>query len=959
MEFRVLGPLEVREADTPLPLGGPKQRAVLARLLLDAGHPVSTDALAESVWGEHPPEHARATLQVYVANLRRVLDHDHLGDADHRRLQRRSAGYVLNLLPGDDLDVRRFRRLGRKARLLRAGDPASAASLLRSALQVWHGSPFPDLTYGASPLPELDALEEERLAALEDRIEADLDSGEGADLVAELEQLISAHPLRERLHAHRILALYRAGRQADALDAYRQAREMLLEELGIDPGPDLQRLERAILEQDPALLSIVPTVRTLPTLPETPTRLIGRQAELDDVASLLKASEVRLVTVIGPGGTGKTRLSLEVARTLKPEFPDGVFFVALGSVRDPSLVLSTIAATLSVKEVAGRPLAELLRDRLDGQRTLLVVDNLEHLLPAANQLSDLLAHTREVKVLATSRAVLRISAEYEFPLSPLPLPPLSPVPSLAELSCNEAVALFTERARSVLPHFALDEENATAIVAICRHLAGLPLAIELAAARIRVLAPQAILERLDARLPVLRGGARDLPERQQTLRNTIAWSYELLNEGERALFARLGGFAGGCRLEAAEVVCGDLEAVDNVLEQLDGLVGQSLLQFLDARGGGSRFTMLETIHAYARELLESCDDAATLRGKHALYYLALAESATPHLVGAEQVKWIALLRSEHDNLRAALDWATGVGDDKSTALRIASALWPFWELAGLLYEGQHWLQTVLTHADTAPSQALMRACSGAGTLAWASGDDDEAVKWHRRALDLARRLHDRPEEAFALNNLAVWHFDRQEYAEAEALYARAAQLAWSAGARRTYGMAVHNTGEIHFHRGELDRAARCYEEALAIFRDVGDQWLLSVSLHGLAMTGIREGADERATQALHESLHLAAQLGENYWVAENLEALAAVAERADRLDEAARLLSASDKLRSRIGAPVQPADQADVDALRCEVRSRMTEEAFEAAWKTGQSLPLADVIEDALGDKEQAGPRWA
>lgn len=955
MEFRVLGPLEVLEAGTPLPLGGPKQRAVLARLLLDAGLPVSTDALAESVWGEDPPEHARATLQVYVANLRRVLDREHPSDDDHRRLQRRSAGYVLNLLPGDDLDLRRFRRLSRKAHLLRASDPATAAALLRSALQAWNGSPFPDLTSGAIPPPQVDGLEEERLAALEDRIGADLDSGEGTDLVAELEQLVSAHPLRERLHAHRILALYRAGRQADALEAYRRARELLLGELGIDPGLELRRLERAVLEQDPALMSVVPTARALSTLPETPNRLIGRQSELDGVASLLKASDVRLVTVIGPGGTGKTRLSVEVARSLTPEFPDGVFFVALGSVRDQSLVLSTIAATLSVKEVAARPLAALVCDRLDGQRALLVVDNLEHLPAAANQLSELLAHTRGPKMLATSRAALRISAEHEYPLRPLRLPPLSPVPAVADLRCNEAVALFSERARSVLPRFLLDDENTRAIAEICRHLDGLPLAIELAAARIRVLAPRAILERLDARLRLLTGGARDLPERQQTLRNTIAWSYELLNADERTLFTRMGVFAGGCQLDAAETLCGDSGADGHVLEQLDGLVGQSLLQFHDAASGGPRFRMLETIHAYARELLASSGEGNALRAAHAHYYLALAESAAPHLLAAGQAKWMSLLSGEQDNLRAALGWATGSDGENRVALRLAASLWHFWELSGMLVEGRRWLSAVLERADDTPSHPLMRACSGAGTLAWESGDDEVAVGWHKRALDLARRLHDRREEAFALNNLAGAHYDRAEYPEAELLYAQAAELARRAGDHRTYGMAVHNTGEIHFHRGELDRAARCYEEALAIFRDLGDQWLLAVALHGLAMTGIREGAGERATQALHESLQLAAQFGENYWVAENLEAIAALTHRADRLDEAARLLSAADSLRIRIGAPVQPADQDAVHGLRLEVRNGMSEEAFRAAWEAGHNMTVAAVVEEVLGRERVPG----
>lgn len=952
MEFRVLGALEVLHAGRALPLGGRKQRAVLARLLLDAGQAVSTDALISAVWGENPPAHARGTLQVYVANLRRVLDINDGVDGDHRRLQRRPSGYLLNLLPGDELDMHRFRRLSRKGRLLMGHDPPSAASLLRSSLETWTGTPFPDLTDGADPPPEVAGLEEERLVALEDRIEADINSGAGSEAVAELERLVAEHPLRERFHAHRIVALYRAGRQADALEAYRRARTVLREELGIDPGPALQRLERAVLEQDPMLLSVVPAVRSLPTLPETPNPIIGRQAELGDIVSLLKDESVRLVTLIGPGGTGKTRLALEVAKALQPDFAAGVFFVALGAVREPALVLSTIATTLNVKEVAGRPLSELIHDRLDRQHALVVIDNLEHLLPAAQLLSDLLAHTRDVKLLATSRAALRISAEHEYPLGPLPLPPVGRATSVQELGCNEAVALFRERARAVLPHFDLDGENAPAIAATCRHLDGLPLAIELAAARIRVLPPEAILGRLDARLRLLTGGARDVPRRQQTLRNTIEWSYELLNDDERALFARLGVFAGGCQLDAVEALCADAGAEDQVLEWLDSLVSQSLVQFRQAPGEVPRFTMLETIHAFARELLQSSGQAAGLRSAHARHYLCLAESAAPHLVGGEQLQWVSRLSGEQDNLRAALDWAVGTDGDGSVALRLAGALWPFWEMAGLLQEGQRWLGMALAHADGAPSPALMRACSGAGTLAWDSGDDVAAADWHERALSLARRLRDRHEEAFALNNLGAVHADRDEYPQAESLYAQAADLALRVGARRTYGMTLHNTAEIYFHRGELDRAAHTYEEALAVFREIGDEWLINASLRGLAMTGLRLGDQERATLALHQSLRLAAQLGENNWVAENFEGLAAVAQHAGCPQQAARLLAAAEALRSRIGVPIQLPDRPDVDALTLEVRRELTDEALHVAWEAGRSVAIAAMVGEVLQEAQ-------
>lgn len=907
-----------------------------------------------AVWGEHPTAHARATLQVYVANLRKLLDSDG-PTRGARRLQRQPGGYVLNFLPGDELDVHRFRALTRKAQRLLAEDPSSAAPLLRSALESWRGAPFPDLTNGASPDVGIAALEEERLVALADRIQADIDSRVDAELVAELEQLVAAHPLRERFHAFLIVARYRAGRQADALDAYRRAQQLLLKELGIRPGPELQRLERAVLEQDPALMSVVPAARARPTLPETPTALIGRQTERASIVSFLRG-DVRLVTLTGPPGTGKTRLAIEAAKALQPDFPAGVFFVALGSVNDPAMVLSTVAAAVNVRETE-RPLFMLLCDRLDGQRALLIVDNLEHLMPAADHLSDLLTHTRELKILVTSRAAMRTPAEQAYQLDPLPLPPLNPPPSVDELRYNDAVVLFRDRARAVLPHFDLDEENAAAVAAICRHLDGLPLAIELAAARIRVLSPSAILQRLDARLRLLTTGAQDMPRRQQTLRNTIEWSYELLNLDQRKFFARLGVFAGSCELEAAEAVCPDPGEQAEARQRLQALESQSLVQIQQSTTGAPRITILATVHAYSRELLESSGDLSRLRREHARYYAALAECAAPHLLGGDQAKWMSRLSDELDNLRAALDWATAPENDHSLALRMASALWPFWEMAGLLHEGRRWLSAVLAHVDSSPAVLLLHAYSGAGTFAWALGDDEEALDLHTRALDLARHLGDRQEEAFALNNLASVHFDRHELTAAELLYGQAATLATEANARRIHGMIVHNMAELHFHRGQLERAARHYEDAIGMFRETGDQWSLNGSLHGLAMTRLRQGDEDRAVQALRQSLGLAAQLGENSWVAENLEALAAVAQHAKRPKEAARLLGASMSLRARIGTPVQPANRADLEALTVQVRSELTDDAFQAAWGEGQQMAVSAIVHKALeGGVQSSSP---
>ena len=596
MQYRILGPFAVTKDGAEVVIGSGKQRALLALLLLHANEAVSTDRLIDQLWGESRSTSATKVLHNYVSKLRRLL-----GDAV---LITRAHAYELRVEPGE-LDLDRFNDQvadGRHA--LAAGNPAHAAAALGEALALWHGPPLADFAFDQFALAEIEHLDGLRLAALVERIEADLQLGGHSALTVELAALVAEHPLQERLRGQLMLALYRSGRQAEALEVYQATRRALVEELGIEPSQELQRLERQILNHDPDLAApaAVLSPRTLAaeraSLPPPRTSLIGREREIREVMDLLRRPEVRLVTLTGTGGTGKTRLAIQAAAGLFDDFEDGVVFVGLASLQDPDLVLTTAARALGVITASGETIAEDLGRHLRDRRLLLVLDNFEHVLAAAPSVAEIAAAAAGVTVLVTSRAPLRLSAERVYPVWPLQTPDGSE--DVERLLQCESVALFESRARAVRPDFAVTAANAEPVADICNALDGLPLAIELAATRVGVLPPAALLQRLDHRLLLLQGGARDAPERQRTLRATIDWSYDLLEPEEQRLFVRLAVFAGGCTIGAAESVCGDdLEAVDGLAALTDK--GLTRLEGTDEE---PRFSMLETIRQYAAGRLE-------------------------------------------------------------------------------------------------------------------------------------------------------------------------------------------------------------------------------------------------------------------------------------------------------------------------------------------------------------------
>ena len=689
-------------------------------------------------------------------------------------------------------------------------------------------------------------------------------------------------------------------------------------------------------------------------LPTPPTPLIGRDRERRTVGSQLRRAEVRLLTLTGAGGVGKTRLALAVAEDLLDAFEDGVVFVDLAPIVDPALVPSVIAGALEAGEAAGKSLTECLVDHLRGRSLLLVLDNFEQVLAAAPLLSELLTACPGLKALVTSRAALHLSGEHEFLVPPLELPDPKHLPDLEALSQYEAVTLFIQRARAAKPDFQMTNANAPAVAELCARLDGLPLPIELAAARVKLLPPQALLARLGRRLSLLTGGARDLPARQQTLRDTIAWSYNLLEPDECVLFARLAVFIGGCSLDAAEAVC-DIDH-DLSLDVLDGLallVDQSLLRQTEGSEGSKdepRFGMLETIREYAAERLEVSGDAEVMRRRHAEYFVALAEQAAPELVGPRQVVWLERLEREHDNLRTALGWLLARGAAEP-ALRLAGSLGRFWDIRGHLSEGRRWQEEALAlRGDTDP---IVRATAlfAAGNLALVSGDHARAATLHQECLQLRRQSGDKRSIAHSLHQLAsAWH-SQGDCDAAISLDQESLALSRELGDTHSVAVTLTGLGAIARDRGDHATARRYLEESLAMVRELEDNWAVALVLNNLARVERDLGRWSRAAGLCAESLALFRKLGDRQAIASVLGNLVVVAQRRGAWEQAARLYGAAEALREAIGSAVitaSPVERNAYEAAMTATRAALGDRALAAAVAAGQAAPPEQVAAAAL-----------
>jgi predicted ATPase/DNA-binding SARP family transcriptional activator/DNA-binding CsgD family transcriptional regulator len=849
-------------------------RELLLLLLATPGHRLPRERALDLLWPELAPPAARNELAKATHALRRVLEPALeagaasayvTGDAD-----------AVGLRPDVDVwtDVGAFQvALTRAAK----GAPPARREALRAAIALYGGDLLADEPGAGWSAARREAVRQTWRGAVLALADLGLAADSPGDAVPPLRALLAADPADEAAHRALMRALAATGQPAEALRQYARCTRALRDELDVPPSEETEALAATLRAGQAARTTSAGAASVLLTpapLPVPPTPLVGRVGNLLAMEERLWDEHTRLVTLTGPGGSGKTRLALAAAQDVADDFAVGACFVALAPLRQPDLVAGTIVRALGLGEEPGRSAEERLFEALRDHHLLLVLDNLEHLLPAAALLvADLLAAAPRLTVLVTSREALRIRGEHELPVPPLPVPDLRARPTAAAVVRNEAVALFAQRAQSVHPDFAVTDANAATLAQICASLDGLPLALELAAARTRHLGLEELLTRLGRPLDVLTGGPHDAPARLRTMRDAIAWSHDLLAPAEQLLFRRLSVFVGGCTLAAAEEVSRGVEesssrevrvplldsSPSRLLNSLGTLVDKSLL---DWDGDGMpRLRMLETIREFGLERLAETGELATVREEHARYFLALAEAAAPEMTGPAQAEWCERLEVEHNNLRAALRWSLS-NDDPTQALRLGTALWPFWETRGHLSEGKSWLREALARSATASPALRAGAHVGLGVLTRLLGDIARADAEFEAARALARQAGDRRVAAIALNQLGRTAHETGAYDRVDALCEEALATFRLLGEPALIARAVRNLAAVALWRGDYARAAPLYVEAVALLREAGDVHELSNILNHFGILAAYQGDHSRAMALHQESLELSRALGD-------------------------------------------------------------------------------------------------
>ncbi len=902
----MLGPLEVRQDGSSVAIAGARARTLLTRLALEPGRVVPAARLIDAIWGEEPPDGATNALQSLVARVRRVLP-----DC----VETDSTGYRL-AIDAEAVDAVRFERLAAEGRrLLADGDPSGAAATLRDAVALWRGPALADAADASFAVAAAARLEELRLGAIEDRGEASL-AGADSDgtLVAELEALVAEHPLRERLNGQLVRALAAEGRQADALAAFERLRTRLADELGIDPSPELRELQLSVLRGEAARSARAPAAEPAPALgPAAPrtnlraqiTTFVGREADIERISRALEES--RLVTLVGPGGSGKTRLASEVGARLVDATPAGVWMVELAPVGDPGELAQAFLSVFGARESGLLALStgavgpeDRLAEAIGERDLVLVVDNCEHLVQAVALLTDsLLARCPSLRVLATSREPLGITGEVLLPLDPLEMPEADAEVGPVGAVDSPAVMLFTDRARAAQPGFVVDESNVRAVVAICRALDGMPLAIELAAARLRSLTIDQVADRLDDRFRLLGvGGGAALP-RHQTLRAVVDWSWDLLTDEERTVLRRLAVFPGGATLEAAEAVCPGTNAPPGeILYLLASLVDKSLVSSTEA-SGEVRYTMLDTIRAYVDERRREAGEDDTVRRLQAEYLATLVEAADRQLRGSQQIEWLQRLSGERDNTHAAIRWAVDAGENE-LAMRLVVFLGWFWFMRGARSEALEFSElTLAMNGDVEPEYRagvlVIRA-----TLGMTGGRSfDEALRRGEEAVELipsvpAERLAQLP--MLDMSEMLVSLFRADERRALELARAR-----FGGPDRWVSGVAHLVAGQVLSNLGEGEEAAESFEASLREFRSVGDRWGIGNALVVIADLAAMRGEREAAAEALEEAQDAFRLLEDREDTAQLLIKSAIQRTQAGDLERAAAELDAAQRIADEIG----------------------------------------------------------
>lgn len=1004
LRLYLFGPLRLVSHGAPHRLRGlPKTQPLLAYLLLHRKQPLKRDRLAYLFWPDATEETARSNLRRHLHDLRKALPSSP-PDAPWLIIE----GETVRWNPRSPywLDVAEFERLSATPEGLAPAVTLYSEELLPEIYDDW-------IFFERERLRDLLFVDLERLTS---RYEA---LGDTKRAISYASQILQHDPLREET-ARLIMTLhYRAGDRNAALQEYRRIERFLREELGVPPMPETVAAYEAIFQgrslpenrrpQAGAALLLPPS-----TLPAQVTPFVGRRQELAELRALLcpaaksNAVPCRLLTLTGAGGTGKTRLSIELAAGILKEAPDrfadGAWFISLSLITHPNLVIPTIAEGLRVPETARASLLNDVKNHLRDKHLLLLLDNYEHVAEAAGVVAELLAAAPGLSIIVTSRAVLRLYGEQEYPVAPLPLPDPVRLLPLADIAGSPAVALFVDRARAADPSFRLTPENAPAVAEICIRLDGLPLAIELAAARAKLFTPQAMLDRLGSRLSLLAVRKRDLPARQTTLRATIDWSFNLLSEPERELFARLSVFVGGFTLAAAEEIAGTEATAETTLDSLTALVEQSMLRTLPATPPDTdiRFRMLTLLREYAGERLTARDEMEEVHRRHLLYFLALARQGDKALRGAGQLAWLRRLEADHDpqgsfgsNLRAALAWSTErSGRDAHSGLALAAALGWFWYMRGHYSEGNEWLARTMTTAPDAPPLDKALAAKSRALLLSALGRYDDAIPLFHESLGLFAQHPDPIGQGDALNWLGRAEFRHKRYDTAEALCAEAVTVFQAAGDRFGEALALRNMGDVlrltgryeeaeHMFQkalesgrvnggwalgvilnsiGELTRllgrharASDIYDEQNGLLRTLGNRLQLAVALHNQGHTVLRLDDPARAAALFRESLSLHQATDNRRGICLCLAGLAGVAVTIGQAERAAQLLGAVSVHLKPLGAHLMgPADQAECDRHLAAVRVALAPNVFVRAWEAGRSMTFDQAVALGISDQPQS-----
>ena len=983
-----------------------RKAAGLVKLLaLAPNHRMHREQMMDLLWPQLEKKAAANNLNQALHAARRTLDPG-LGSAS---LYLTSYGEQLVLCPGGQLwvDVEAFEEAAATAR--RTREPAA----YRAALELYSGEFLPGDIYEDWAEGRREGLRQLFLSLLVELSSLHEERGEYDAAVEALRRAVTVEPTHEEAHVGLMRLHAFSGRRREALGQYEQLEEILSRELVAEPAAASRLLYEEIASGrfppprpgKEGHLAEEPPDDGLHNLPAARTSFVGRGRELLEVKRGLAMG--RLLTLTGAGGSGKTRLALEVAKDLAGAYPDGVWLVELAPIAEPALVTQAVASVLEVSEAPERSLIDTIADALREKKMLLVLDNCEHLLDAAAQLADtLLDSCPRLRILATSREALGIAGERNWPLTSLSLPDSRDQPTVEELEIYESARLFVERAQYRTPAFALTPGNAGAVAKVCQRLAGIPLAIELAATRVGPLSVEQISERLKDSLKLLRGGSRTATPRQQTLKGAMDWSYELLSDPEQELFRRLSVFAGGWTLEAAEAVGpGGKAEKEDVLDLLSGLVDKSLVVVEAGMGGATRYRTLEPIRQYAWERLEESEKADKVRDRHAAFFLTLAEVAEPELMGPQQSLWVEQLEKEHDNLRAALSWLLEQGEGE-LGLRFSAALWRFWYTRGYVSEGLSWLEEALAVSDPAPTLVRVTALEGMGWLVQRQGDSERTKATYEEMLKLSQGLGDKGNVATALNSLAhhaLTQGDNEratalleenlsvlreleneqntattlkkfhvlgllgylaanqdgDYERTEALWEECLTLARKVGDPTRIDTTLCNLGYITLLQGDYERSVAFSEEALAFARDLGSAGveLVPEPLVNLGLAVQGQGDHEHAMACFKEALTMSQKGGNNPTFTNALEGLASLAGALGEATRAARLWGAAESLREVTEIALPPGERALHEPYLNAARARLGEVIWEEGLTEGRAMSLDRAAEYALSKEETHPPK--